>query len=90
MREIVIGDVVKATAGRDKGKFFLVVDLSDGFALIVDGKTRKVGKPKRKNVKHLIKAAVASMEKDAEKIRRGEPFGNEKLKKAISRAVQKN
>ena len=89
MCDIVIGDVVKAPAGRDKDKFFLVISVSEGFALIVDGKTRKVGNPKRKNVKHLIKAAGASMEKDADIIRRGEPFGNERLKKAIARAIQK-
>lgn len=87
---ISVGDVVKATAGRDKDKFFLVIDIEGGFALIVDGKTRKVGKPKRKNVKHLIKAAGASMKSDAEKIVRGEPFGNERLKKAIVCAIQKN
>ena len=90
MYDISVGDVVKATAGRDKDKFFLVIEVSDGFAFIVDGKTRKVGKPKRKNVKHLIKAAGASLVDDAVTIKRGVCFGNDRLKKAINRVVQKN
>ena len=89
MYDISVGDVVKATAGRDKDKFFLVIEVSDGFAFIVDGKTRKVGKPKRKNVKHLIKAAAVSMQNDADKIQRGESFGNRRLKKCIADAIQK-
>ena len=88
MDTVKIGDVVSATAGRDKGKFFLVIDADDKFAYIVDGKSRKIGKPKRKNVKHLITAADATLISDAEKIKRGEPFGNDRLKKAINRAVK--
>ncbi len=88
MSKIDVGDVVKATAGRDKDGFFLVVDVKDGFAYIADGKTRKIGKAKKKNVKHLIKAAEATLSCDAVKIKRGEYFGNERLKKAINRAIQ--
>ena len=83
-----MGDVVKATAGRDKDKCFLVIDEKSGYALIADGKTRKIGKPKNKNVKHLIKAAEASLYDEAVKIKRGEPFGNERLNKLITRAIQ--
>ena len=61
MTDIKIGDVVKSTAGRDKDGFFLVIDLKDGFAYIADGKTRKIGNLKKKNVKHLIKAAEATL-----------------------------
>lgn len=87
MVEIKVGDVVKATAGRDKGGFFLVTDVVGKFAYIADGRTRKVSNPKKKNVKHLIKASSVSLESDAERIKRGEPFGNEKLYKAIRRAI---
>lgn len=88
MNEIKIGDVVKATAGRDKGNLFLVIDVKDGFAYIADGKTRKIGKLKKKNFKHLIKAAEATLYSDAVKIKRGEFFGNERLYKEINRAIQ--
>ena len=47
------GLIVCASAGRDKGKFFVVFECNGGYALIADGKTRKISRPKRKNVKHL-------------------------------------
>jgi ribosomal protein L14E/L6E/L27E len=46
------GLIVCASAGRDKGKFFAVLECNGGYALIADGKTRKLSHPKRKNVKH--------------------------------------
>ena len=47
------GAVVKATAGRDGGKFFVVVSSGNDFCMIADGKSRKLSAPKRKNIKHL-------------------------------------
>ncbi len=53
--EIAIGQVVKSRAGRDKGKIFLVLDhVDDEHLLIVDGDLRKLDKPKKKKIKHLI------------------------------------
>ena len=46
-----IGDVVISTAGRDKGKIFLVIDIYGKFAYIADGKVRKVLNCKKKNIK---------------------------------------
>lgn len=52
--DIQIGSVVKAKAGRDKDKFFVVVNiLGNGYVLICDGKTHKLENPKKKNIKHL-------------------------------------
>ena len=84
-----IGDVVQSVAGRDKNGYFLVVGSIDGYILIADGKTHKVKSPKRKNPKHLIKVIGASSIEGADGIQRGEPFGNERLKKAVKRAIQK-
>lgn len=47
------GSVVKAEAGRDSGGFFVVTDVSEGFCSIADGRSRKLDKPKRKNIKHI-------------------------------------
>ncbi len=47
------GSVVRAKAGRDKDKFFLVIKVSEGFAYICDGKRRKLENPKKKNLIHL-------------------------------------
>lgn len=54
-RDITIGQLVKSRAGRDKGNIFLVLDIiDDRHVLIVDGDMRKLDKPKKKKVKHLI------------------------------------
>ena len=47
------GSVVRSLAGHDKGKFYIVLQIEDSFALICDGKTKKLLKPKRKNIRHL-------------------------------------
>ena len=45
--DIVKGSVVRATAGRDKDKFFVVLSTDGVYAQIADGKRRKVQKPKK-------------------------------------------
>lgn len=53
--DITIGQLVKSRAGRDKGNIFLVLDIiDDKYVLIVNGDLRKLDKPKKKKVKHLI------------------------------------
>ncbi len=53
--EIAIGQVVKSRAGRDKGKIFLVLEIIDNEnLLVVDGNLRKLDRPKKKKIKHLI------------------------------------
>jgi ribosomal protein L14E/L6E/L27E len=51
--DIVKGSVVRATAGRDKDKFFVVLSVEGAYAQIADGKRRKVQKPKNKKLIHL-------------------------------------
>ena len=51
--DIVKGSVVRATAGRDKDKFFVVLSVDGVYARIADGKRRKVQKPKNKKLIHL-------------------------------------
>lgn len=52
--DIQIGLVVRAKSGRDKGRFFVVISIDGEYAYIVDGKTRRLERPKRKNLKHLF------------------------------------
>lgn len=42
-----------STQGRDKGNYFLVVEVDKGFVYVVDGGMRKLAKPKKKNVRHV-------------------------------------
>ncbi len=53
MRKLQEGSVVRAIAGRDKGKLFVVVTMENEYVFIADGKTRKLSMPKRKNSKHI-------------------------------------
>lgn len=57
--KIVGGQVVRSTAGRDAGRFFvaLKVDNETGCAYIADGKVRSLARPKRKKLRHLAPTA---------------------------------
>ena len=55
-KELVEGQVVRSLSGRDKGKFQIVIKLLDNnFVQVVDGKRRKLERPKLKKTKHLQK-----------------------------------
>ncbi|MDE6665275.1 MAG: KOW domain-containing RNA-binding protein [Ruminococcus sp.] len=47
------GSVVRAAAGRDCGKLFVVTEIQGGYCFIADGKSRKLASDKRKNIKHI-------------------------------------
>lgn len=51
--EFYVGQIVRAKAGRDKDSFFIITELDGAYALIADGKSRKVEHPKRKKLIHL-------------------------------------
>lgn len=51
--ELKKGLIVRSMAGRDKGEFFVVIELTENFAFIADGKNRKLENLKKKNQKHL-------------------------------------
>lgn len=48
------GQLVVSVCGRDRGKFYLVLEATiNNMVLVVDGEVRKVASPKKKNVRHL-------------------------------------
>ena len=51
--ELNRGDVVRSLAGRDKGRLFFVVECDETYAILADGRLRKLEKPKRKKRKHV-------------------------------------
>lgn len=54
-RDLKVGQIVKSKAGRDKGRVFLICQLVDEeFLLVCDGDLRKLSRPKKKKVKHLV------------------------------------
>jgi large subunit ribosomal protein L14e len=65
------GQVVKSLAGRDKGKFYVIIGFIDGNrALLADGRCRTVNNPKKKNLKHLQPYRIIDPE-IRERIRQG-------------------
>jgi large subunit ribosomal protein L14e len=52
--DIKLGQVVVSTAGRDKGRYFIVCQtLNENYVNVCDGYLRKIRAPKKKNMKHL-------------------------------------
>ena len=47
------GDVVMSLKGHDKERLYVVIGHTDNEALICDGKCKKLGNPKKKNIRHL-------------------------------------
>ncbi len=48
-----VGNVVLATAGKERGEFLVVVALDDKYAYLSDGRRLKASKPKKKSLKHI-------------------------------------
>lgn len=48
------GRLALSTAGRDKGTVLCVLERQGDFVLLADGKSRRVQKPKRKKLKHIV------------------------------------
>lgn len=60
--DYIVGQIVKATAGRDKEGFFIIKEIDGRFAYIVDGKRRKVEAPKKKKLIHLMPTTTVVQE----------------------------
>ena len=81
--DIARSNIVKSIAGRDEGDIFFVLATEGDFLLLVDGKSRRVEKPKRKRCKHVVLLGE-SHGLVAEKIRNNEKITNSELRKAIA------
>lgn len=52
--EDFVGRIAVSTAGHDKGLVLCVIGTDGNSLLLADGRHRKVQKPKRKQLKHLV------------------------------------
>ena len=78
------GRVVKARAGRDQGRLFLVVArVDEQYVLIADGATRRMDKPKKKKGKHLepTEEYISNL---AEKLNTGIRVFDSELRKSLN------
>lgn len=83
--DINIGQVVKSIQGRDKGRFFIVVEVVDKeYLLIVDGDIRKTDKPKKKKIKHLVKLNILS-EEVRERVLNNKKMNNAFIRRELER-----
>lgn len=76
-------DIVVSLAGRDKGRRFFVLETDGNYAVIADGKVRKLENPKRKKLKHL-RLAARTDSTVAEKIRQGDIVLNSELRRDLA------
>ncbi len=82
------GWIVRATAGRDKGRLFCVtgVDRERHMLLLADGKRRRAAKPKAKKLGHvacLTDERNGSDHPAVQKLKRGEPVSDRELRRAL-------
>ena len=81
--QISVSDIVRSTAGHDKGEIFFVVGCGNGFVQVANGKTRKVEKPKTKKVIH-VRLEKSLEGPVSDKIRNGEIVSNIEIRKALA------
>ena len=84
--------MVESTAGRDAGHLFYVLEADEIWLTLVNGRDRRIEKPKRKKRKH-AKKVLRSETRVAEKLRLGEKALNSELRRELaylSRELQSN
>lgn len=75
-----LGKLAYSKAGRDKGRFFIIVGIINSeYVYISDGDMRKIEKPKKKKIKHIV-----IMDYETDKIKdmllRNEKISNSEIK----------
>lgn len=86
---IKIGSVVVSKAGRDQGRYFLVIEEVDAdFVMIANGDLRKMERLKKKRRKHL-KATGAVVQALRERLLAGQPVMDHELRSWLSEEEEK-
>ena len=80
-------DIVLSLSGRDKGKYFFVVDTAGEYVMIADGRYRKLEQPKKKKQKHLQLVLRMNSGVPA-KICSGDKVLNSELRRALAEIRQ--
>ena len=81
--KIETADFVISLNGRDAGKRFLVIGTDEEYAFLVDGKSRKTGRPKRKKCKH-IKFESRREHGLTEKLKNNEKVTNKEIRRVLA------
>ena len=78
----MVGMLAAAKAGHDKDTLYIIIEETDEYVWLTDGKYRPVAKPKKKK-KHIQPVKTGIAEALAEKIRSEQTIYNEEIKFAI-------
>jgi large subunit ribosomal protein L14e len=84
-----LGDVVISKAGRDKSRYFIIIEKADeNYVYIVDGDLRRTDKPKKKKVKHLqvvkkFDSSSSELQVIREKIKNFQKVTNAEIRKCL-------
>ena len=81
--DISKSDIIESLAGRDKGKYFYVIDVEESYVLIADGKGRKLENPNRKKLKH-VRRVTRTETRVAVKILNGDKVLNSELRRDLA------
>ncbi len=80
----MFGSIVLSLAGRDKGNYFIITEMKDNFAYIVDGKIHKVENPKLKKLKHMAEQDFQVCEL-SKKIKNKSKITNQDVKRVLKK-----
>ena len=90
MPQLMLGQLAKSVAGRDKGRFMVVIDIiNENYVYVVDGDLRRVENPKKKKIKHLY-LFNERIDFIAEKLKNNSEIHNEEIKKTLEKMVDEN
>lgn len=79
------GQIVQATAGREKGELFLVIGQEGELLLLADGKGRTMAAPKRKKPRHTARLDQGDFRHPAvEKLQQGQTVSDRELRRALA------
>lgn len=81
------GQLVSSCAGRDQGRYFVVVEVvNSSLVKVADGDLRRIERPKVKNAKHLI-SYQRMVESIADKLKTGQRITNEQIRLALKETL---
>ena len=85
--DLQITDVVMPTAGRDKDKWYYVLNMDETYLYLANGKDHRIEKPKRKKRKHAVKV-LRSETRVAAKLLAGDKVLNSELRRDLAYLTQ--
>lgn len=83
MPQLMLGQLARSIAGRDKGRLMVVIDIIDNeYVYVADGDLRRVENPKKKKIKHL-QLMNKRLDFVAEKRNNRRKIYNDEIRKAL-------